>query len=443
MKAIIKPQYVDHIPRAVKGKVGDIIKRKDERDALEEALAARSDLRAQGALDFLDLRNVLERNVEASPPRREIAESGASHHPSTASELTPRLGARQDLSGGELQRFAIAIVLVQQAAACLGRRAAPESWSGSSLTAVHQADVYMFDEPSSYLDVMQRLKAARAIRSLLTIQTYVIVVEHDLSVLDYLSDFICCLYGELALVSAHSRVDACKPSHTGGIPGAYGVVTMPFGVREGINIFLGGFIPTENLRFRDDALTFKVSENAEQEGGKEGRGAGECSYPAMTKTLGAFTLHVEAGSFSRSEISPSLPAGSFSGSEILVMLGENGTGKTTFIKMLAGHLAPDGEAASQAHLPASPRISPRLPAPLRVSSRLFASLRVSSRLPTERRRGQVPKLNVSYKPQKIAPSFDGTVRELLHKKIREAFIHPQFNTDVMKPMLIERLLDQE
>ena len=47
MKAIIKPQYVDHIPRAVKGKVGDIIKRKDERDALEEALAARSDLRAQ------------------------------------------------------------------------------------------------------------------------------------------------------------------------------------------------------------------------------------------------------------------------------------------------------------------------------------------------------------------------------------------------------------
>ena len=55
----------------------------------------------------------------------------------------------------------------------------------------------------------------------------------------------------------------------------------------------------------------------------------------------------------------------------------------------------------------------------------------------------MPKLNVSYKPQKIAPSFDGTVRELLHKKIREAFIHPQFNTDVMKPMLIERLLDQE
>lgn len=67
--------------------------------------------------------------------------------------------------------------------------------------------------------------------------SYVIVVEHDLSVLDYLSDFICCLYGK---------------------PGAYGVVTLPFSVREGINIFLAGFVPTENLRFRDDSLTFKV-----------------------------------------------------------------------------------------------------------------------------------------------------------------------------------------
>lgn len=68
--------------------------------------------------------------------------------------------------------------------------------------------------------------------------SYVIVVEHDLSVLDYLSDFICCLYGT---------------------PGVYGVVTLPFSVREGINIFLAGFVPTENLRFREESLTFKVS----------------------------------------------------------------------------------------------------------------------------------------------------------------------------------------
>lgn len=92
---------------------------------------------------------------------------------------------------------------------------------------------FMFDEPSSYLDVKQRLKAARVIRSLLSphmywcfctccwvVGSYVIVVEHDLSVLDYLSDFICCLYGQ---------------------PGAYGVVTLPFGVREGIHNYRGVF----------------------------------------------------------------------------------------------------------------------------------------------------------------------------------------------------------
>lgn len=78
---------------------------------------------------------------------------------------------------------------------------------------------------------------SQVIRSLLSDRTYVICVEHDLAVLDYLSDYICCLYGK---------------------PGAYGVVTLPFSVREGINIFLSGFIPTENLRFREEALTFKV-----------------------------------------------------------------------------------------------------------------------------------------------------------------------------------------
>lgn len=121
------------------------------------------------------------------------------------------------LSGGELQRFAIAAVAVQS------------------------SDVYMFDEPSSYLDVKQRLTAAHMIRTLLEgeegSRRYVLVVEHDLAVLDYLSDYVCVLYGA---------------------PGGYGVVTMPFGVRMGINAFLAGFIPTENLRFREDALSFKV-----------------------------------------------------------------------------------------------------------------------------------------------------------------------------------------
>lgn len=76
---------------------------------------------------------------------------------------------------------------------------------------------YMFDEPSSYLDVKQRLNAARMIRSLLDPNTYVIAVEHDLSVLDYLSDFICCLYG---------------------VPSIYGVVTLPCPVRDGESLRL-------------------------------------------------------------------------------------------------------------------------------------------------------------------------------------------------------------
>merc|ERR1712166_347508 len=125
-----------------------------------------------------------------------------------------------DLSGGELQRFAIGILCVQD------------------------ANVYMFDEPSSYLDVRRRMHASYIIRGLCAADNYVICVEHDLAVLDYLSDYCCCLWGA---------------------PGAYGVVTMPFSVREGINIFLDGFIPTENLRFREVSLSFKVNQEDEKE----------------------------------------------------------------------------------------------------------------------------------------------------------------------------------
>lgn len=298
LKAIIKPQFVDQIPKAVKGTVLEILDKKDDRDAKTELI------------EVLELGNVLDRAVE-------------------------------NLSGGELQRFAIGIVATQD------------------------ADVYMFDEPSSYLDVKQRLTASRVIRSLCEIedrQRYVVVVEHDLSILDYLSDFICCLYG---------------------VPGAYGVVTLPFSVREGINIFLAGFIPTENLRFREEALSFKVSEAAEEEIQKK---HAQFEYPAMHKTLGTFTLNVCPGDFNDSEI--------------IVLLGENGTGKTTFIRMLAGLLKPDNDV-------------------------------------------ELPEMNVSYKPQKISPKFQGTVKDLLFKKIRDAYSHPQFTSDVVKPMKIEDLIDQE
>ena len=127
----------------------------------------------------------------------------------------------------------------------------------------------MFDEPSSYLDISQRLNASRTIRSLLKPEKFVICVEHDLSILDYLSDFVCVLYG---------------------LPGAYGVVTLPFGVREGINIFLEGKVPTENLRFRETSLNFKVTDNLE-----EAKRENCFSYPTMKKTRETFQLSVEEG----------------------------------------------------------------------------------------------------------------------------------------------------
>jgi ATP-binding cassette subfamily E protein 1 len=256
--------------------------------------------------------------------------------------LTANLRTRniEELSGGELQRFAIAMVVIQN------------------------ADIFMFDEPSSYLDVKQRLNAAEAIRSLAETNKFIIVVEHDLSVLDYLSDFICCLYG---------------------VPGAYGVVTMPFSVREGINILLDGFVPTENLRFRETSLVFKVSETANEE---EVKRMCRYEYPRMIKKMGtSFEMTVNPGNFTDSEI--------------IVMLGENGTGKTTFIRMLAGKLKPDGGD------------------------------------------GDVPILNISYKPQKINPKSQGTVRLLLYEKIKDMFGHPQFQSEVVKPLSIDGILDQE
>ncbi|KAG0681905.1 Fe-S cluster-binding ribosome biosynthesis protein [Pichia californica] len=301
IKAIIKPQYVDNIPRAIKGpenKVGELLKARSDGTDINNV---------KNVIKMTDLQNLLKREVSK-------------------------------LSGGELQRFAIA------------------------MTCIQKANVYMFDEPSSYLDVKQRLNAALIIRSLSDTEIYTIVVEHDLSVLDYLSDYVCILYG---------------------VASVYGVVSFPASVREGINIFLDGHIPSENLRFRAESLQFRLTDASDNMLIEQ---SANFTYDKMTLTQGDFKLNVEAGSFSDSEI--------------IIMMGENGTGKTTLCKLLAGVIAPDEGS-------------------------------------------KAPELHVSMKPQKIAPKFTGTVRQLFLKKIRSSFLHPQFNTDVIKPLKIEDIIDQE
>lgn len=298
--AIIKPQYVDNIPRALAKSAVKTV------DGILKAKLQRPD-QWDYIIRLLELKHVMNREVE-------------------------------NLSGGELQRFAL------------------------GMTCVQDANVYMFDEPSSYLDVKQRLRAAELIRSVLNSTTYVICVEHDLSVLDYLSDFVCLLYGA---------------------PSVYGVVTLPSSVREGINIFLDGFIPTENMRFREESLQFRLADAAD---GLILDHSSALSYPDLEKTQGDFHLRVEKGEFTNSEI--------------LVLFGENGTGKTTFCKILAGALAADNKT-------------------------------------------EIPKMSISMKPQKIAPKFPGTVRQLFFKKIKGAFLNPQFQTDVVKPLNIDTIIDQE
>ena len=297
LQAVIKPQHVDQIPKAIKGpdtSVKALLEKQSRLDNLDDAM------------EILELGHLQDREVSK-------------------------------LSGGELQRFAIA------------------------LTCVQAKDVYMFDEPSSYLDVKQRLSAGRAIRSLLKHDNYVIVVEHDLSVLDYLSDYICVLYGK---------------------PAVYGVVTLPYSVREGINVFLDGYIPTENIRFREESLAFRHAEAVEEQPDQ----SRAFHYPTMEKTLGSFRLRVDAGEFTNSEI--------------ITLMGQNGTGKTTFCRLLAGALKPEGGI-------------------------------------------EIPKMKISLKPQIITPKFEGTVRQLLHQKIKTAFFSPSFQADVVKPLQLESFIDQE
>jgi len=293
LKVSHKPQYVDKIPRVVSGNVGELLEKVDERGKLDEIA---------GQLELTQL-------------------------------WTRALNV---LSGGELQRLAVA------AAVC------------------READVYLFDEPSSYLDVKQRLEVAKVIRSLKDDEKTVIVAEHDLAIIDYLSDQICIFYGE---------------------PSVYGIVSNVHGVRTGINIYLQGYISDENVRFRKESIVFHEKPPT------IAFGAGETllKWKRAEKTYEGFKLVAHPGEIKRGEI--------------IGILGPNGIGKTTFVKILAGiEEADDGRKFGE--------------------------------------------LEVSYKPQYISAEYNGTVQELLISVAKEHFTSSWCKTEIIQPLKMDLLLDR-
>jgi len=247
------------------------------------------------------------------------------------------------LSGGELQRVAVTAAIVRE------------------------GDFYFFDEPTAYLDVRERLRMARAVRHLSSLGKTVVVVEHDLSMLDYVSDLICIFYGG---------------------PGTYGIVSHPHGTRVGVNIFLDGYIPDENMRFRDTAISFKGMAGEDEEYiGAEAL----VEYGEMRKEFEDFTLDVKGGRITRGQI--------------IGVLGPNGIGKTTFVRMLAGELEPEeGEA------------------PKKTISGFD--------------------LKVAYKPQYIDANYDGSMRMYLRDAGGSTVDSADFRTSVIRRLGLEDLLDQ-
>lgn len=183
------------------------------------------------------------------------------------------------LSGGELQRLV-----------CAG-------------TLLLKANVYIFDEPTNFLDVRQRLNMSNLIKNLQTEQNYIIVIEHDLAILDYMSDYICIMYGK---------------------PSAYGVVSKPMSSSNAINVYFDGYIPTENMRFRTneyDIISLNYSESANLETGIKMKNE-IITYPKTTIEYPNYQLEIESGQI-------------LAESSVNVIMGKNGTGKTTFINYIA------------------------------------------------------------------------------------------------------------
>ena len=290
VKVALKPQYVDHIPKAFKGNVGKLLSSVNERGLYDEMV------------DKFGLGHILERNLD-------------------------------QLSGGELQRVAICATLLKD------------------------ADVYFFDEPSSYLDIYERMRIVRIIQEL-SESARVIVIEHDLAVLDVIADLTHIVYGK---------------------KGAFGIFTPARTTRKAINAYIEGYLVEQNVRIRDKPIKFL--EHPPRTGWD---GMGLVQWPKLSKKLGSFSLEAKAGEL-------------LSG-QVLGVVGANATGKTTFVKMLAGDLEPDeGEIESD--------------------------------------------IAVSYKPQYINIQEGRIVEDLLQSV--EGYDEHIFSTELSRPLNLKPLLERE
>ena len=294
LRTSIKPQMVQLIPKAFKGTTRELLNKYDERGMINLVI------------EQLSLNKSLDRLIS-------------------------------ELSGGELQRLAVAI------------------------TVNRDADYYFFDEPSSYNDIYQRLAVARTIKQLAVDGKSVMVVEHDLTLLDYLSDYIHILYGE---------------------PGAYGIAAPIQGTRVGINSFLDGFIPAENIRFREKSFKFNSSNKNEELIPEKPL----TTFSNLTKSFPTFKLKVSSGQIREGEI--------------VGLVGANALGKTTFMKMIAGIEKPD---TGQINIHAS----------------------------------------ISYKPQYLQNDFDGNVESLLSAAFEGPIEDSTIEQQIVDPMGIKKLYDKK
>lgn len=287
IKVSYKPQQVDLIPKTAKGSVKELLEKVDDKKKLKEIS------------EMLEIDKIMDNDITK-------------------------------ISGGELQRVAIAA------------------------TVLKDANIYFFDEPSSYLDIKQRIKISKFIRSLANDNTAVMVVEHDLIILDYMTDLIHLMYGK---------------------EGVYGIVSGVKNTRNGINVYLHGFLKEENMRIRDKPIKF--SEKAEQ---KKTKGEVQVSWSEIKKKLGKFELFSKEGEIRRHDV--------------IGILGENGIGKTSFVKLLAGIDKPD--------------------------------------------RGEInEKITVSYKPQYLDSGSDELVMVVLNEAITK------YNNQLVEPLKLQPLLTRK